>query len=159
MPPTPGRRLPEINTRLECGCARLTARNALGCRLAIVVREVLIFFEWILHLPEEYSEPFELYLQELENDMGREFLPSWERRAMQQGRQEVREEFGQKVIAQISRALEKRLNGGSQPYIANIAHLSDGERDELFDLLIDTTDTEKIKAWFAAHPGKKTSGN
>jgi flagellar biosynthesis/type III secretory pathway protein FliH len=136
-----------------------------------VVREVLVFFEWILHLPEEYSEPFELYLEELESNMGREFLPSWERRAMQQGRQEgrqegreegrqeVREELEQKIVGKISRVLEKRLNGGSQPYIASISHLSEGERDELFDLLIDTTETEKIKAWFAAHPVKKTSGN
>jgi hypothetical protein len=141
-----------------------------------VVREVLVFFEWILHLPEEYNEPFELYLEELENNMGREFLPSWERRAMQQGRQIGREEGRQEgreegreegrqegreetLSANIAKVLEKRLNGGSQPYIANIAHLSEGERDELFDLLIDTTDTEKIKAWFTAHPVKKTSGN
>ncbi len=126
-----------------------------------VVHDIVWFFDWVLWLPEEYDSSFRLYLGELEDEMGKQYVPSWERlaarEALQKGRKEIWEEFEQKVIAQISRALEKRLNGGSQPYIANIAHLSDGERDELFDLLIDTTDAEKIKAWFAAHPGKKTS--
>ena len=51
----------------------------------------------------------------------------------------------------MQRALEKRLNGSSGNYVASLSHLSKEELDELFDLLLDTTDAEKIKAWFAAH--------
>jgi hypothetical protein len=61
------------------------------------------------------------------------------------------------VVSQISRALEKRLNGGSQPFVAAITLLTDGERTELFDLLLDTTDAEKIRAWFESHPVKNSS--
>jgi hypothetical protein len=114
------------------------------------VRETLVFCERILKLPREYDDPFKLHLEELEGKMGREYVPTWERQARSEGRQENFSEV-------IARGLQKRLNGGSEPYIANIANLSEAERNELFDLILDTTDVEKIKSWFANHPVKKSS--
>jgi hypothetical protein len=117
-------------------------------------REALAFCDWILKLPKEYDDLFKLYLGELEGEMGREYVPTYERQARSEGKQEGKQETFSQVIA---RGLRKRLRGGSEPYIANIANLSEAERDELFDLLLDTTDVEKIKAWFEANPAKKSS--
>jgi hypothetical protein len=117
-------------------------------------RETLAFCDWILKLPKEYEDLFKLYLEELEGEMGREYVPTYERQARSEGRQEGKQETFSEVIA---RGLQKRLSGGSEPYIANIANLSEAERNELFDLILDTTDVEKIKAWFASHPVKKSS--
>jgi flagellar biosynthesis/type III secretory pathway protein FliH len=139
-----------------------------------VVRDLVVFFDWVLTLPKELEERFQQKLGEMEGVMGREYVPTWERKAVhegekrgreegrQEGREEGREEGRQEgrqeaVVSQIARALEKRLNGGSQPFVAAITHLTDGERTELFDLLLDTTDAEKIRAWFAVHPVKNSS--
>ncbi len=101
-------------------------------------------------MPKNDNERFKKHFSKLEDKMLNEYVPSWERSAWNQGKQEG-------FVENITRALEKRFNAGSQPYIAKIPLLTNSQRDELFDLLLDTTDVEKIKAWFEAHPVRKSS--
>ena len=125
-----------------------------------VILELLIFFDWVFKLPRELCEDFDKFLGTLEANVGKPYIPRFARaergkgvqegiqQGIQQGRQQGRQQEG---AAKVQRALEKRLNGSSGNYVASLSHLSQEEIDELFDFLLDTTDIEKIKAWFASH--------
>ena len=86
--------------------------------------------------------------------MEKEYVPSWEQEASKRGEKRGRQKT---YVETISWALEERLNGGSQPYMATIPLLTNSQCKELLSLLFKTTDVEKIKAGFDSHPVKKSS--
>ncbi len=66
-------------------------------------------------------------------------------KGLQKGLQKGRHELLQ---AKTSHLLAKRMGSKAEPFLAQLADLSEPALSELFDLLVDTTDPSVIAQWF-----------
>jgi len=97
------------------------------------IKELLIFVDWILQLPEKLEIKFDEELEKIQEDKLMSYVTTWERRAEKKGKIEgkIEGKIAGKIEGKIETAKKMILDGLSRDKIIKYTGLSEKEIDKL----------------------------
>ncbi|MFN7948433.1 MAG: DUF4351 domain-containing protein [Blastocatellia bacterium] len=117
------------------------------------------FIDWIMILPTEMEERLKTEIQQYEEGKRMPYISSWERLAMEEGREQGLEmglEQGTRNV--IIRLLKRRIGDVGADNSARIEQLSLAQLDKLSEALLDFNEARDLTRWLNRHTRRRTAG-
>ncbi len=112
------------------------------------VRQLFLFIDWLMMLPEELEKEFDFELAEFEEERSMQYVSGIERRAIQRGRQEGLQQGKQEAAASIILRLLRRQLGDLKPsVVTRIKGLPLEKLDRLLEALPDIASAKVLNKW------------
>ncbi|MBS1809378.1 MAG: DUF4351 domain-containing protein [Acidobacteria bacterium] len=122
------------------------------------------FVDWVMILPKELEQKLKTELHQYEENKHMPYISSWERFAMEEGRQQGLEQGLEQGLGQgleqgtrniILRQLDRLLGDIGTENKTRVAELSLPQLDKLSEALLDFTETKQLTSWLNRHTRRK----
>jgi predicted transposase YdaD len=110
------------------------------------------FIDWVMVLPEEMEQKLRVELYRYEEEKRMPYISSWERFAMEEGRQQGLEQGEKNVVL---RQLKRRIGEIEAETQARVERLSLAQLEALSEALLDFTQAQDLTRWLNRHTRRK----